>query len=203
MEGATPVVQLSNNAQMKMVKVCTMCGAEGHCAQDCTGAAASAPASSSGDPHGASPAEPAGSMPPPAALPPSYTDAQIRYSEEHGGGLGSAGAAPRRSYVHAGYVRYHAGRSAAAAKGEEKGTSSFAPEPDVSEVPEVPDVPASAYGNGTYDAYHAARRAERAEVGAKGKSKKGKSKKGKDSSSSQSRNQTGWWNRDLWSYERS
>ena len=136
-------------------------------------------------------------MPPPTALPPSYTDARIRYSEENGGGLGSAGTAPRRSYV-----RYHAGRSAAA-KGEEKGKSSLAPVPDVSEVPEVPDVPASAYGNGTYDAYHAARRAARAEVGAKGKSKKGKSKKGKDSRSNPSRDQTGWWNRDLWDYERS
>ena len=196
MEGATPVVQLSNNAQMKMVKICTKCGAEGHCAQDgCTGAAAAAPApaSSSVVPHEAMTAEPAGSMPPPSVLPPSYTDAQIRYSEENGGGLGSSGTAPRRSYV-----RYHAGRSAKA-KGEEKGKSSLAPVPD---VPDVPDVPASAYASGTYDAYHAAR-AERAEVGAKGKTKKGQSKKGKDTRSNPNRAQGGWWNRDLWEYERS
>ncbi len=44
MEGSTPVVQLSNNAQMKMEKICTKCGAEGHCVQDgCPGAAAAAP----------------------------------------------------------------------------------------------------------------------------------------------------------------
>ena len=67
-------------------------------------------------------------------------------------------------------------------------------------LPEVPDVPASAFGSGTYDAYHAERRA------AKGKSKcksKSKSKKGKDSDLNRGRNQTNWWNRDLWSYDRS
>ena len=88
---------------------------------------------------------------------------------------------------HRSHVRYHAGRSAKA-KGVEKGKSSHPP---------VPDVPASAYGSGTYDAA----RAEQAEVDAKGKTKKGQSKKGKDTRSN--RVQGGWWNRDLWEYERS
>ncbi len=248
MEGATPVVQLSNNAQMKMVpvKMCTECGQEGHCVQEgCPAAAAAAPrpefsrvqpetgpapvplahwgrpaqperteepeaaaaaaaepASSSGDHHGASPAEQAGFMPPPPKLPPpkmlppytapSYSDAQIRYSEANGGGLGSAGTAPSRRHVHPGYVRYQPRRSEDAA-----------PEPNPSEAPEVPDVPAAAYGIGTYDAYQAGRRDAVAEAKGKCKGKsKGKSKKGKDSESSHSRNQTGWWNRDLWKYER-
>ncbi len=233
LDGAVPVVQLSNDVQMKMepIKTCTNCGAEGHCVQDCPAATAAAPrpdfsmvqpetgplpvpfaqwgrtiqsdraegpgaaaaaaperASSSGDHHGASPAEPASSMPPPRATPaaPSYSDAQVRFSRERGGGLGSAGTAPPSR---PGFARYRPEHAAAAAEGEE--------------APEVPeDVPASAFGNGTYDAYHAERRAAKGK--SKGKSKnKSKKGKGKDSDLNKGRNQTNWWNRDLWSYDRS
>ena len=175
--GATPVLQLSNQVQMKMEKVCTTCGANTHCAQDCTaasavspasrtGAAASAPASSSVGPQGAPTAEPAGSMPPPSVCPKGKVIAQGRTD-------GS-------------YARYIAGRTAKA-KGAEKGKSSRPP---------VPDVPASAYGSGTYDAA----RAERVE--AKGKTKKGQSKKGKDTRSERAQDSQGWWNRSWWEHGR-
>ena len=58
------------------------------------------------------PALPAASEEPP----PSYTDAQIRYSEEHGGGLGSAGAAPNPY----GIGTYDATMSSAKSKGKGK-----------------------------------------------------------------------------------
>ncbi len=58
------------------------------------------------------PALPAASEEPP----PSYTDAQIRYSEEHGGGLGSAGAAPNPY----GIGTYDATKAAAKSKGKGK-----------------------------------------------------------------------------------
>ena len=58
------------------------------------------------------PALPAASEEPP----PSYTDAQIRYSEEHGGGLGSAGAAPNPY----GIGTYDATKSSAKSKGKGK-----------------------------------------------------------------------------------
>ena len=58
------------------------------------------------------PALPAASEGPP----PSYTDAQIRYSEEHGGGLGSAGAAPNPY----GIGTYDATMSSAKSKGKGK-----------------------------------------------------------------------------------
>ena len=167
MAGATPVLQLSNQVQMKMEKVCTTCGANTHCAQDCTaasavspasrtGAAASAPSSCSVVPQGATTAEPAGSMPPPSACPKGKVVAQGRAAWS--------------------YARYHAGRSAKA-KGAEKGKSSRPP---------APEVPASAYGSGTYDAA----RAERVE--AKGKTKKGQSKKGKDTRSERAQDSQGW-----------
>ncbi len=156
--GAVPVLQLSNQVQMKMEKVRTTCGAKTHCAQDCkaasavspasrAGAAAPEPASSSFGPQGAPTAEPAGSMPPPSACPKGKVIAQ---------GVNEGN-----------YARYTAWR-AAKAKGAEKGKSSRPP---------VPDVPASAYGSGTHDAV----RAERVE--ARGKTKKGQSKKGKDTRS--------------------
>ena len=50
------------------------------------------------------------------APPPSYTDEQIRYSEEHGGGLGSAGAAPNQY----GIGTYDATMSSAKSKGKGK-----------------------------------------------------------------------------------
>ena len=198
------MLQLSNQVQMKMEKFCTKCGANTHHAGDCqaagavssasrAGAAAPEPASSSVGPQGAPTAEPAGSMPPPSAcpkgkviaqgkreLPPSYTEAQIRYSEEHGGGLGSSGTAARGNYA-----RYTAGRTAKAVS-EEKGKSSRPP---------APEVPESAYGIGTYDTV----RTERAE--AKGKTKKGKSKKGKGTRSESAQDSKGWWNRSWWEHE--
>ena len=162
--GATPVLQLSNQAQMKMVKVCTKCGAEGHCAQDCTGAAASAPASSSVVPQGATTAEPAGSMPPPSACPKGKVVAQGR----------AAGS----------YARYHAGRSAKA-KGAEKGKSSRPP---------APEVPASAYGSGTYDAARAERvEVEAKGKTKKGQSKKGKDTRSERAQDSQGWWNRSWW----------
>jgi len=62
------------------------------------------------------PALPITSKAPPPVAP--YTAEQIRYSEEHGGGLGSAGAAPNPF----GIGTYDAGKSSA--KGKGKGKSS-------------------------------------------------------------------------------
>ena len=173
--GAVPVLQLSNQVQMKMEKLCTKCGANTHDAGDCqaagavssasrAGAAAPEPASSSVGPQGAPTAEPAGSMPPPSACPKGKVIAQGKNEEN--------------------YARYIAGR-AAKAKSAEKGESSHPP---------APDVPASAFGVGTYDAV----RAERVE--AKGKTKKGQSKKGKGTRSESAQDSNGWWNRSWWEH---
>ena len=129
LEGAVPVLQLSNQVQMKMEKLCTKCGANTHDAGDCqaagavspasrAGAAAPEPASSSVGPQGAPTAEPAGSMPPPSACPKGKVIAQGKREGN--------------------YARYTAGRTAKAMSAE-KGKSSRPP---------APEVPESAYGIG-------------------------------------------------------
>jgi hypothetical protein len=62
------------------------------------------------------PALPIASKAPPPVAP--YTAEQIRYSEEHGGGLGSAGAAPNPF----GIGTYDAAQSSAKSKGKGKTT---------------------------------------------------------------------------------
>ena len=155
---------------------------------------------------------------------PDYSEAQNRYSVEHGGGLGSEGTRPRSGDVlpsgRTGWVETPAWRYLreqdeldVARHGWIAEPEAANTEPNPSEAPEVPSAPASAYGIGTYDAFHAGRAEAFAEIKgkikgkSKGKSKdksKGKSKgkpKGKDRGSRSDSTHSAWQRRDFWRYD--
>ena len=187
-------------------------------------ATATGSASSSRDHQGASPAERDDPMPPLIPLPttenteptrrwpaPKYSEAQNRYSVEHGGGLGSEGTPSGRAYVETPAWRHLRERDEleVAQRGWIAEPEAAATEPNPMEAPEMPDAPASAYGIGTYDAFHAGRAEAFAEVKGKIKGKsKGKSKdkskgksKGKSYGSRDDPTYSSWTRRDLWRYD--
>ena len=156
---------------------------------------------------------------------PTYSEAQVRYSVDHGGGLGSTRTQPRRTYVETPHMRHLresdelevaqlgwiADDTAAAAAEPE---AAAAAEPNPMEAPEMPDAPPSAFGVGTYDAFLAGRRDALAEIHLKGKMGKSKGKtkdkskskskgksKGKSHGSRDDPTHSAWQRRDFWRYD--
>ena len=170
-------------------------------------------------------------MPPLIPLPktdypvPTYSEAQVRYSVDHGGGLGSTRTQPRRSYVETPHMRHlresdeyeiaqlgwiaddMAEIAAAAAATEPEAAAPMDSNPsEALEMPDVPEEP-NPFGIGTYDAAKGKNKGK-AKGKTKGKTKdksksksKGKSK-GKDRGSRSDSSHSAWGRMcDFWRYD--